>query len=111
MIGQFVEPVPRRHAQAVERGHRVDLIQLSLDDRPDGSGNPPGGFAVDAVPDVRGRIVGQRPDHVPTTIAHVVCYGRPVRATAPELAKGGGWRDASEGGWRASQDSNLRPPA
>ena len=53
-----VQSVPGRHFQVVEPRHRVDLIQLAADDRPQILRDPAGGFRVDAVPDVPGRVVG-----------------------------------------------------
>ena len=46
LVYQWVEPIPRRDSQVVELGHRVDLIQLALNDRPDRSRNPSGGLLL-----------------------------------------------------------------
>jgi hypothetical protein len=79
IIYQPVQPIPRWDPQVVEFGHRIDLIQLALNDRPDRSRNPSGGFAIDAVPDVPGRVISERPDHSPITIAHVACYAQAIQ--------------------------------
>jgi hypothetical protein len=48
LIDESVERIPRRNSQVVKPGHRVDLVQIALDDRPDGSGNPPSGSSTAA---------------------------------------------------------------
>jgi len=63
IVDQRMESIPRRHSQLVESSHRVELIQLALDHGPYRSRNASGGLAVDAVPDVPGRDVGDRPNH------------------------------------------------
>jgi hypothetical protein len=60
---QRVQPIPWRHLQVIEPGHRIDLIQLTTHDRPQFARDTTGCLAVDAIPDVAGRIVRQRPDH------------------------------------------------
>lgn len=54
-----VKSIAGRHPQVVEFRHRVDLIQFSSDDRPQGFRNPAGCLAVDPVPDVLRRVVGE----------------------------------------------------
>jgi hypothetical protein len=47
----------------LELRDRVDLIELPLNDRPQSTGDTPGGLAVAAVPDVAGGVVGKCADH------------------------------------------------
>jgi len=63
VTGERVQSIPGRHPQFVEPGHRVDLIQFPVHARPQFVRNAPGRLAVDAVPDVPGSVIGQRPDH------------------------------------------------
>ena len=63
IAGERVQSVARRHPQIVERGHGIDLIQLAADNRPQVLRDSAGRFRIDAVPDIPGRVVGQRPNH------------------------------------------------
>jgi hypothetical protein len=81
IVYQRVQPISRRDPPIVEFGHRVDLIQLALNDRPDRSRNPSGGLAVDPVPDIPGRVVSERPDHSAITVAHVACYAQAIHTS------------------------------
>jgi hypothetical protein len=58
-----VQSVAGRHFQIIELRHRVDLIEFATHVWPELPGNPPSRLAVDAVPDVPGRFIGERPDH------------------------------------------------
>ena len=58
-----VQPIPGRHLQVVEPSHRVDLVQFPSHDGPEHARDAPSGLAVDAVPDIARRVIGQRPDH------------------------------------------------
>jgi len=58
-----VQSVPGRYFQIVKPRHRVYLIELATDVRPELTWDPSRRFAVDAVPDIPGRFVGERPDH------------------------------------------------
>jgi hypothetical protein len=60
---QRMQSVARGNPQISQASHGVELIQFPPNDRPKRSGNAPSGFAVDAVPDVSGCVVGQRPNH------------------------------------------------
>lgn len=52
-----MQAIAWRHAEIVELRHRVDLIQLAPDDRPQGLRNSPGRLAVHTVPHVPRRVV------------------------------------------------------
>jgi hypothetical protein len=58
-----VQPVTGRHLQIVKPGHRVDLIEFATHVCPQLARNPSSRLTVDAVPDVPGRFIGERPDH------------------------------------------------
>jgi hypothetical protein len=58
-----VQSAPGRHFQIVKPRHGVDLIESATDVWPEIAGNPPGGLAVHAVPDVPRRFICERPDH------------------------------------------------
>jgi hypothetical protein len=58
-----VQSVPGRHFQIVKFCHRVDLIEFATPVWPELARNPPSRLAVDAVPDLPGRFIGERPDH------------------------------------------------
>ena len=58
-----VQSVPGRHFQFVKPRHRVDLIEFPTHVWPELARNPPRRLTVDAVPDVAGRFIGERPDH------------------------------------------------
>jgi len=58
-----VQSVPGRHSQIVKLHHRVDLIEFAPHVWPEFARNPPRMLAVDAVPDVPARYIGERPDH------------------------------------------------
>ena len=58
-----VQSVPGRQFQIVKPRHRVDLIEFATHVGPELTRNPPSRLAVDAVPDVPGRVIGERPDH------------------------------------------------
>jgi hypothetical protein len=58
-----VQSVPGRHFQIVKLRHRVDLIEFATHVWPELARNPPSRLAVDAVPDVPGRPIGELPDH------------------------------------------------
>ena len=58
-----VQSVPGRHFQIVKPRHRVDLIEFATHVWPAFARNPPRRLTVDAVPDVPGRFIGERPDH------------------------------------------------
>jgi hypothetical protein len=58
-----VQSVAGRYFQIVKLRHRVDLIELATNGWPELARNPPSRLAVDAVPDVAGRDIGERPDH------------------------------------------------
>jgi hypothetical protein len=71
--------------------------------------NPPSCFAVDAVPNVAGRIIGKRANHKGRTIARLACYlcrpGRHVESRRPTPVCGGAssCEPASTGScWRRS---------
>ncbi len=61
--GKRVQPIPGRYLQVVELRDGIDLVQFAANDRPQVPGDPAGGLRIDAVPDVPGRVVGQRPNH------------------------------------------------
>ncbi len=63
VTAEHVQPITRRHLQVVQPLYRVDLVELPAHDGPQISRDAPGGFGVDAVPDVPCRVIGQRPDH------------------------------------------------
>lgn len=63
IAGERVQSISRRHPQVVELPHGIDLIQFAADDRPQGFRDPTGGLRIDAVPDIPGHVVGQRPNH------------------------------------------------
>jgi len=63
LTSERVQPVPGWHLQIVKLGHGVDLIEFPTHDWPELTRNPPRSFAVDAVPDVLGGVIRQRPDH------------------------------------------------
>jgi Protein of unknown function (DUF1579) len=69
-----VQPIPGRHVQVIEPRHGVDLIQFATHDGPEFARDAPSRLAVDAVPDVARRIIGQRPESLNSTIAHLACY-------------------------------------
>jgi len=58
-----VQPIPGGHFQVIEPRHGVDLIQLATDDWPDVAGDATSRLTVDAVPNIAGCLIGQRPDH------------------------------------------------
>jgi hypothetical protein len=58
-----VQSVPGPHLQIVKPRHRVYLIELATDGRPELTWDPSSRFAVEAVPDIQGRFIGERPDH------------------------------------------------
>jgi hypothetical protein len=58
-----VQSVTGRHLQIVKPSHRVDLIEFATHVCPELARNPSSRLAVDAVPDVPGRYIGERPDH------------------------------------------------
>jgi hypothetical protein len=58
-----VQPVAGRNLQILEARDRVNLIEFAPHVRPQLARDPPSGLAVDAVPDVPGRFIGERPDH------------------------------------------------
>jgi hypothetical protein len=58
-----VQSVTGRHLQIVKPSHRVDLIEFATHVGPELARNPPNRLAVDAIPDVAGRFIGERPDH------------------------------------------------
>ena len=58
-----VQSVPGRHFQIVKLRHRVDVIEFATHVCPELARNPPSRLAVDAVPDVPARYIGERPDH------------------------------------------------
>jgi hypothetical protein len=60
---QRMKSVARGDPQIIQASHGVQLIQFPPNDRPKRSGNAPSGLAVDAVPDVSGCVVSQRPNH------------------------------------------------
>ena len=64
VVGQRMKTIYWWHAEIIERRHRVDLIQLALGCGPERLRNSTGGLAVDSVPDIPGRVVSQRPDHI-----------------------------------------------
>ena len=61
------------HTQILDPRHGVDLIQLSLDDGPEGPRNPPCRLTIDAVPHVGSRRIGEGSDQSASTIARLVC--------------------------------------
>ena len=63
IAGERVQSISRRHPQVVELRHGIDLIQLAADDRPQVLRDQAGRLRMDAVPDIPGRVVGQRPNH------------------------------------------------
>jgi hypothetical protein len=63
VTGKRVQPIPARHFQVIEPRHGVDLIQFATHDGPEFARDAPSCLAVDAVPDVARRIIGQRPNH------------------------------------------------
>jgi hypothetical protein len=58
-----VQLVPGRYFQILELRHCVDLIEFATHVWPELAWDPPRRLAVDAVPDVPGRHIGERPDH------------------------------------------------
>ena len=58
-----VQSVTGRHLQIVKPSHRVDLIEFATHVCPELARNPSSRLAVDAVPDVPGRFIRERPDH------------------------------------------------
>src|SRR5215510_12858841 len=58
-----LQSVTGRHLQIVKPRHRVDLIEFATHGCPELARNPPSRLTVDAVPDVPGRFIGERPDH------------------------------------------------
>jgi hypothetical protein len=58
-----VQPVAGRNSQILEARDGVDLIEFATNVRPDLTRNPPSRLAVDAVPDVAGGVIRQRPNH------------------------------------------------
>jgi hypothetical protein len=58
-----VQSVTGRHLQIVKPSHRVDLIEFATHVCPELARNPSSRLAVDAVPDVLGRFIRERPDH------------------------------------------------
>lgn len=58
-----VQSVPGWHFQVVKPRHGVDLIELATHVWPELARNPSGRLTVDAVPNVPGRLIGERPDH------------------------------------------------
>ena len=58
-----VQFVAGRHFQVVKSRHRVDLIEFATHVWPELARNPPSRVTVDAVPDVPGRFIGERPNH------------------------------------------------
>lgn len=58
-----VQSVPGRHFQIAKPRHRVYLIELTTHVRPELAWDPSSRFAVEAVPDIPGRFIGERPDH------------------------------------------------
>jgi hypothetical protein len=69
-----VQSIPGRHLQVVEPCHCVDLIQFPTHDRPQRARDAPSRLAINAIPDVARRLIGQRPDHRVNTIARLACY-------------------------------------
>ena len=63
LSAEGVQSVTGRHVQIVKPGHRVDLIEFATHICPELARNSSSRFAVDAVPDVPGRYIGERPDH------------------------------------------------
>ncbi len=61
--GERVQSIAWRHPQVTELRHSIDLIELAADDRPHVLRDSSGSLRIDAVPDVPGRVVGQRPNH------------------------------------------------
>lgn len=61
--GEGVQSVPGRHFQIVKLRDCVDLIEFATHVWPELARNPPRRLAVDAVPNVPGRVIGERPDH------------------------------------------------
>jgi hypothetical protein len=58
-----VQSVTGRYFQVVKPRHRVDLIEFATLVWPELARDPPSRLTVDAVPDVPGRFIGERPDH------------------------------------------------
>ena len=58
-----VQSVPGRHFQIVKSRDRVDLIEFATHVCPEIARNPSSRLALDAVPDVPGRFIRERPDH------------------------------------------------
>ena len=58
-----VQPVAGRNFQILEARYGVDLIEFATHVRPELTRNPPSRPAVDAVPNVPGGVIRQRPDH------------------------------------------------
>ena len=63
IAGERVQSISRRHPQVVELRHGIDLIELPANNRPQILRDPAGRLRIDAVPDIPGRVVGQRPNH------------------------------------------------
>ena len=58
-----VQSVTGRHLQIVKPSHRVDLIEFATHVCPELARNSSSRLAADAVPDVPGRYISERPDH------------------------------------------------
>lgn len=63
IAAERVQPISGRYPQVIEPRYGVNLIQFAADDRPELLRDAPCRLAVDAVPDVPGRFIGERPDH------------------------------------------------
>ena len=58
-----MQSVPGRHFQIVKPRDPVDLIESATHVWPEFASNPPRRLTIDAVPDVPGRYIGERPEH------------------------------------------------
>lgn len=58
-----VEAIAGWYSEMFECRHRVELIQLASDDRPQRLRNPTSSLAIHAVPNIPSRVVPERPNH------------------------------------------------
>jgi len=58
-----MQSIARWYAEIVELRHRVDLVELASNDRPQGFGNSAGRPAVHTMPNVPCRIIAEGPGH------------------------------------------------
>jgi len=71
--GQGFQAVARHRGQVIEPLGAVEHRQLSMHHWPEAAGQASSGLAVSLFPEVCGRVVRERPDHVVTIYGYRVC--------------------------------------